>query len=182
MEGEREIIGVLEKEGSMASGVFCTLRLTRASVKEVLRWLQGRRQEQVALARVLCATRFKSFNKEGNLEAVACPRGCGNIDTLEHMLECNGLLVPKETAPIEDWLTLLWKMAKVAKLGDKAIPLPWQSRSPVGDGEDEISLNVNEEEEEIVEGSSCEQMSLDFDICERSEPAETVGGTTYVDD
>ena len=161
----------------MASGIFCTLRLTRASVKEVLRWLQGRRQEQVALARVLCATRFKSFNNEGSLEAVTCPRGCGNKDTLEHMLECNGLTFPKANANIGDWLTLLWKMAKVAKLGDKAIPLPWQSRNPVWDGEDEISLNVNEEVEEKVEGSECEQMSLDFDICERSEPEEIVGGT-----
>ena len=169
LEGEREIIGRLAENGSMASTIFCALRLTRASVKEVLRWLQGRRPEQVALANVLCATRFKYFSNDEELMPVACPRGCGGEDSFTHLLECGGLRFPKENAKVEDWLTLLWRLAKVAGEGAKAVPLPLQNMSNKENEEGEISLTDDGTEEELIGTPEEDQRSLEFDAGEGTE-------------
>ena len=95
-DSERGIIGLLAAQGSTSSAIFCQLRLTRESIKEAIRRLQGQRTLQTVLASIICATRFKYFNKQGVLVPVSCVKKCGQAETFDHLLKCNNLRIPGE--------------------------------------------------------------------------------------
>ena len=100
---------------------------------------------------------------------MACPRGCGGEDSFKHLLDCGRLKLPEGDATVEDWLTFLWKLAKVAKLGAKPIPLPIQPKDIEEDEEGEISLTDDETGDNMIGSSEEDQMSLGFEKCDEAE-------------
>ena len=118
------MIGFLAAQGSMSSAIFCQLRLTREVIKEATRRLQGQRKTQVVLASILSATRFKYFDKRGVLVPVSCVKKCGQIETFEHLLQCNNLIIPDEKDGAEVRIQFLCRMAIKATHGARPIPTP----------------------------------------------------------
>ena len=159
-EGEREAIGFLAAQGSDASMIFCRLRLTREIIKETLRRLQNHRKRQTALAGILCATRFKFFTKKGSLLKVKCANNCGEVETFDHLLQCNGLCIPEDTEDVEKWINFLWHMATRASKTLKVIPEPVSESEMEVQGE--ISLEIGEGTPDDIE-DSLSILTLSFD-------------------
>ena len=61
MEDERAAIEMLKQAGSVACSVYPELRIKRMVIKNTLRELRYHRFHQVAIAGLICATRFKFF-------------------------------------------------------------------------------------------------------------------------
>ena len=163
LTSERAAIGLLAAQESMASTIFCQLRLSRASVKEVLRRLQGSRKQQVVFAGICCATRFKYYGKNGKLLPVACARGCGSEETLDHILECNHLSIPKDEDDTETWLTFLKRLARKASAGTVAIPVPLIREAVDSEDDMEISLEDGTWMEEYLQAEAEDSDSLGFE-------------------
>ena len=58
---EEGIIVMLKKEGFVACSIHSELRLSKDIMKEALKVLMSSRLQQVTLANIICATRFKFF-------------------------------------------------------------------------------------------------------------------------
>ena len=81
------------------------------------------RAAQVAINSLLCGTRFKHYDKKGNLLKVECPF-CRNEDSFEHFLVCRGV---KEVSTSEkDVVTMLRKLALRIEKASPAQPKPIQ--------------------------------------------------------
>ena len=140
-EDERKAIELPAMEDSIASANYCKLGLNRALLKETLRRLQHNRRRQVVFANIICATRFKFFDETGTLPNVKCPLGCGEIDSLEHLITCAHLRDPDPTASFEDKVAYLRTMAVEATKNCPILPIPILMPSPPSDIEaGEISL------------------------------------------
>ena len=63
-----------------------------------------------------------SFNKEGTLLAVSCPR-CGEEDSFGHLLECAGLEIPL-TEDAGQLVEFLGHMAVKTAGGNPGLPTP----------------------------------------------------------
>ena len=123
-EDERTAIELLAMENSIASANYCKLGLNRALLKETLRRLQHNRRRQVVFANIICATRFKFFDETGTLLNVKCPLGCGEIDSLEHLIKCACLQDPDPAATFEDKANYLRTMAVEATKNCPILPTP----------------------------------------------------------
>ena len=159
---EREMIGILAAQGSMSSAIFCQLRLTREVIKEAIRRLQSNRMVQTVLATILCATRFKYFNKQGRLMSVSCGNKCGQVETFEHLLKCNNLRIPRNEDNAEVWIKFLCTMARRASKGVTMIPTPMEQCTEPN--EEEISLSGSEDREPPSDDTM--ETALSFDRVE----------------
>ena len=131
----------------MAASNFCRLRLTRDMVKELFRRMQGNRAKQVILARILCAIRFKYFAKAGGLLSVACVNGCGEVETLDHLIKCDGLRIPNAEDDVGKWLTFIKRM--VFAVAHKTRNLP----TPIARNEEEVEYEISLGEDAQSSGS-----------------------------
>ena len=146
-DDERGVIGLLAAEGSLACQNYCKMGLNRVIIKTVLRRLQHDRRQQVALAGMLCATRYKYFNEKGQLLPTQCPNGCGSPDSLEHMLLCYGLAAVLPEQDLETKVKRMWQIAKAISKNTPAVPVPVQM-GIWGQGPEEGEISLNEMEGE----------------------------------
>ena len=123
-EDERKAIGLLANEGSRACTNYCQMGLNRAVIKAVIKTLHFNRRWQVNLASIICATRFKFFNKHGRLPPVACPNGCGEADSLAHMKLCYGLSLPDSEDSFQEKIRTLKRAAIMTARNSPLIPVP----------------------------------------------------------
>ena len=164
-------------EGSIAGANYCRMGLNRAILKETLRRLHHKRRQQVVLANIICATRFKFFDEEGTLLQAQCPNGCGEVDSLDHLLECHKIGAADPNWSFEEKVDFLKSMAIRATRDCLVLPTPIP-RTPGGvtqqAEEYEISLGSSE-----TPGSTCanhdqsDEWSLEFDCpSENAEDAD----------
>ena len=135
----------LKGEGSMACDIFGHFRLTRGVVRSVLGGLQANRAAQVAISSLLCGTRFKYYDKKGNLLTVMCPF-CGEGDSFEHFLKCRRVKQVPEGE--EELVSMLRALALKIEKGSPAQPKPIQPITEMelnlgwwASSEEEISLS-----------------------------------------
>ena len=118
---EKMVIDKLATLGSETGKIFTRLKIRRGVVKETISNLRGNRKAQENLVSILAATRFKFYHK-GELYPVECPRGCGQVDSYLHMLECYALTeYEKVGADATEYLT---KMALSTMPGRRGPPVP----------------------------------------------------------
>ena len=134
----------LKREGSLACDIFGHFRLTRSVVRSVLGGLQFKRAAQVAISSLLCGTRFKYYDKKGNLLPVVCPF-CGTEDSFEHFLVCRKVKqIPQGEEEIAGLLRdLAMKIEKSSPAQPKPIQPVTETEVNLGwwaSSEDEISL------------------------------------------
>ena len=141
-EDERKAIGLLAEEGSTACIGYCRLGLNRAVIKASMKSLQAKRQWQVCLASVICATRYKFFDEKEQLQSARCPNGCGCADSLEHMLECYALEPPDSAAPFQEKANFLRNLAIKVARNSRPIPTPFEAAVS---GAEELSLTVTQQ-------------------------------------
>ena len=87
------------------------------------------RRRQVVLAGILCATRFKFFDNNGDQLSVRCANGCGEADSWGHMLLCYKLHPPYEEEDPENWVSFLRTMARKTANNCLYIPVPMERPS-----------------------------------------------------
>lgn len=142
-EDERTAIELLSMEGSLSGNNYRRLGLNRAilptaergtfptaergPLKETLRRLPHSRTRQVVFANITCATRFKYFDESGSLLKVKCPNGCGEVDSLDHLLECHNVASIDSTWSFDEKVTGLTTMAIKTARNCPTIPIPIQS-------------------------------------------------------
>ena len=131
----------LASEGSLACGIFGHWRLTRNMVRSVLGGLQSRRAAQVAISSLVCGTRFKFYDKRGNLLKVVCPI-CGESDSFEHFLVCRG--VQRVPSDEEGVVSLLRDLAVRI---EKASPAQARPIQPITESEINLGRRASSEEE-----------------------------------
>ena len=129
---EQKAIDLLAGEGSQASIGYRHLGLNRALIKAVLKKLGANRRWQVNFANIVCATRYKYFNKQGEVLQVKCPNNCGQPDSLWHMIECYGLQIPTEHSTFPDKVHLLKKMAVRTAKNCPLLPMPIETAEAEG--------------------------------------------------
>ena len=170
-EDERDALGILALEGSIASINYCQLGLNRAILKECLRTLHHNRREQVVLANIICATRFKFFQEDGSLLQVQCPNGCGHIDSLAHLLECYNMDTLHCDGTFEEKVSYLSSMARKATKNSPTLPVPLpQLPQAIHLESCDISLSELESMQApetgspgSVQGAEGSEMELEFD-------------------
>ena len=144
---EKIFMELLRKEGSVACEVFWHFGLDRNVVKRTLKSLQAHRPAQVALGSLVCATRFKYYDAEGQLLQVRCPF-CGERDSFKHLLECRQVSIPPQDREL--LIEFLRKLALRLVTKNPGRPDPvWPALSS------EVLLGW--------EGSSSEEISLEGD-------------------
>ena len=123
VDDERQVIDMLKRTGSTACCIYSELRLNRSVIKTSLKELKDNRLYQVALAGILCATRFKYF--EGSCRfPVRCQisSSCQEEDSFPHLLKCIGLSIPK--GGDSELVTFLTGLAKQATIKNPGLPEP----------------------------------------------------------
>ena len=115
---------ILAMVGSTASFNYCQMGLNRAALKECVRNLHNNRREQVVLANIICATRFKYFQEDGKLLHVQCPNGCGQMDSLDHLLACYKMEAIQPDWSFDDKVSFLSNMARVTAKNCPLLPIP----------------------------------------------------------
>ena len=170
-EDECAALGILALEGSTASINYCQMGLNRAILKECLRRLHHNRREQVVLANIICATRFKFFQKDGSLLHVQCPNGCGSVDSLDHLLACYKMDALNPEGTFDEKVSFLSSMAIKTTKNCPTLPVPFlQSPHETHLEADEISLSVaisvrhqGRESPGSAQGTEGSEMELEFD-------------------
>ena len=84
-DDEARFLSLLRREGSTARDAFYTVRLNRDITKQVFRGLSYNRKLQVAFGTIVCATRFKFFDGNGELRPAHCTI-CWHKDSLAHLI------------------------------------------------------------------------------------------------
>ena len=165
-DDERAALELLAMGGSIAGANYCQMGLNRAILKETLRRLHHNRRHQVVLANIVCATRFKFFDETGSLLQVRCPNGCGNVDSLDHLLECHnmGQISPEST--FDEKVSFLSATAVKTARNCPALPTPIPTtavRPPLE--MDELSLTNTDPSAGSSEATEGEEMNwaLEFD-------------------
>ena len=93
---ERLHIQKLAGIGSESARIIVKMNTERSFIKEAFRQLRGEHPAQIALATILCGTRFK-YPFQEILIPTECPNkrnrslACGKEDSLEHLIKCYGL-------------------------------------------------------------------------------------------
>ena len=95
----------------------------------------------------MCATRYKYFNKKGEILQVKCPNKCGQPDSLQHMIECYNLQPPQAEDTFEEKVRRLKEMATKTAKNCPIMPVPLE---PEEIGEVELEL------EELTNNGSAE--------------------------
>ena len=142
-DSERAALELLALEGSVAGANYCHLGLNRAILNETLRRLRRNRKEQTVLANVICATRFEFFDEEVGIFPVRCPNGCGEIDSLDHLLDCYRVGPVDPECPFDEKVSFLQIMAIRTAKNCPALPEPAPILSQINPiTQDEISLDA----------------------------------------
>ena len=133
----------LSLEGSIACQIFVDLRLNRDILRLASGALKFSRRQQVTLGSIICATRFKFFDKTGNLLPVSCPK-CGEEDSFSHLLRCAGLEIPEseDTAQLAE---ILRHMAVEAVGGNPGMPQPMMAEPASAEIDLAWSVSPNDE-------------------------------------
>ena len=122
-QDEQEALGRLAEKGSTSAQIIRDLRLTRELIREALAVLRGKRRQQVKLARILGAARFKVLT-QGRVYHVKCPRTyCFERDSFQHMVQCYGL--QEDVVSGADAVPFLVKMARVTLPAEGVKPIPY---------------------------------------------------------
>ena len=88
---EQRILWGLAAMNSASAKIMTMMGLIRSVVAEAFVLLRGKRLQQVTLASVLSATRYKVLT-ESKIHPTKCPRTyCYAQDSFDHMLQCYGL-------------------------------------------------------------------------------------------
>ena len=137
-EDEKTAILLLRDAGSTACSIYSEMRLSRDIVKSIFKELRYSRFQQVTLAGIICATRFKFFEGDQKfpVKCVVSPN-CNEIDSFPHLLKCTKLSIPPESEGEEALMRFLVRMVERATVGNPGFPDPIRS---VMDGEIEINL------------------------------------------
>ena len=170
-EDERVALEILALEWSTASINFCQMGLNRAILKECLRRLHHNRREQVVLANIICATRFKFFQEDGSLLQVRCPNGCGHIDSLDHLLACYKMDTLNPEGAFDEKVSFLSSMATRTAKNCPILPIPFlQPPQETYPETDEISLlapisarSQGQESPDSAQGEEGSEIELEFD-------------------
>ena len=113
----------LASGGSTSAAIMDFLGLTRALVREAFTVLRGERRQQVNLARILGAARYKVL-VHNKVYHVKCPRRrCYAKDSFQHMLQCYDLTERVVTGP--DVVPFLVQMAKATLIPEGAKLIPY---------------------------------------------------------
>ena len=142
-EDERVTLELLAMEGSIAGANYCQLGLNRAVLKGTFRRLRHNRRQQVVLANIICATRFEFFEEEGALLRVRRRNGCGEVDSLDHLLNCHNLGMANADGSFEEKVDFLKSMAVRTARNCPILPTPIPRSpaiAPLQSEEYEISL------------------------------------------
>ena len=139
---EARFISLLSSEGSIASQIFTDLKLNREVLRIALNSLKFSRKLQVTMGSIICATRFKYFDKAGNILPVSCPK-CKKEDSFEHLLGCAELELPS-TGEESSMAEFLRHMAVKAVGGNPGLPTPILS---ITEGEIDLSWSVSSNDE-----------------------------------
>ena len=147
MTDEKTAILMLKETGSTACAIYSELRLTRNVIKEAFKALCSGRFQQVTLAGVICATRFK-FYDENRKFPVRCRirPDCTEMDSFDHLLNCARLTIP--VGDEGEMLSFLVTMACRATVGNPGYPEPVRTVLP-GEMEIEFPPSPNRSEGEI---------------------------------
>ena len=158
-------MGLLATQGSMAAGICCQYRLTKEIIKESFRRAQQDRRRRIVLAGIICATRFKFFTERGECAAAACVNGCGQQETVAHMIECHRLCLPEDVETAEEWIRFLGKLASRAAWTSGTRPRRLEITDPSQEGQvDEISLEIEpDEERNLPQSEEDVEMAPEFD-------------------
>ena len=164
---ERRAITSLRVCGSISSGIFLRLGLTRKIIKEALKRLSYSRPLQVTLCSIICGTRFK-FHDNGVLRPTVCQKaGCGMIDSFEHLLDCTGLRLPDPADnPSEDEEEILYsfleELAFHAYNVNPGFPVPLRTEES-----GELAIYTNGEDgENSMQSDPAISLDLEFEMDE----------------
>ena len=125
---ERKVFDILASRGSLSSTIFINWRLTRPIIRQAMIDLSHSRQQQVTLASILTATRFKMYEGAvsggGNVWVPTQCHLCGKADGPEHLLShMNEESIPRDPSELSDFLVKLAGMAQ-RRNPHMSIPLP----------------------------------------------------------
>ena len=112
--------------GSEAGRIFGLLGLGRPLVRRTLDSLKDSRVDQVTVCSIICATRFKFYDRgtPNTLRPTSCPVCNRNrIDSFDHLVECTGLRnIPRNAEFIPDYLR---ELAQRARRSNPGYPLKY---------------------------------------------------------
>ena len=100
----------------------------------------------MALRSLICATRFKYYDRKGALLPVTCPF-CQEVDSFGHLLKCVMIQsIPREE---EGLVTFLKQLARILEPVNKALPQPIHPLMAdevtlgwLGSSDEELSLSL----------------------------------------
>ena len=120
---EQEALSRLAENGSTSAQIITSLGLTRELVREAFAALRGKRKQQVSLARILGAARFRVLT-QSRMYHVKCPKTyCFERDSFQHMVQFYG--VQEHVGPGADVVPFLVKMARATLPADGAKLIPY---------------------------------------------------------
>ena len=154
-------------EGSIASLNYCRMGLHRNILATAHKKQQRDGGQQVALAGVICARRYKFFNKQGQILPATRPNGRGQTDSLDHTIARHNLAPLRPELPPGGKLWLLRRIASVAAKCSPILPFPLSAVLPELEA-GEISLESAEDTSSLTAPPSSSMGAshvdrLDFD-------------------
>ena len=139
---ELNALRMMGRRGSVSATLYLRIGLTRGIIREAMTNLTSRRARQVALGGIICATRFKYFERAGLLKTT-CGK-CGAEDNFQHLLSCADLTFPEPSGDSEPTVAFLVDLAHRACAIHEGIPIP---RRPKESEEIELSFTSSAREQ-----------------------------------
>ena len=84
-----------KEKQSLSCCIFLHLELNRTLMRTILRHLADSRALQTTLGNLICATRFKTLDKN-RLVMTQCPK-CGQANSWSHHIQCYNISLPQQT-------------------------------------------------------------------------------------
>ena len=145
-------VRMLKQRSSKSAAVMVQLGLTRDVIRQALQQLEGSRPLQVTLCTIICATRFKYFEKN-KIFPTTCKK-CGAEDSFDHLVLCAGLSRPAPSLVVEHIVAFLVDLARAAHQINPGLPVPRcttesvrceeQIGVPTSPGEEQQHLELDE--------------------------------------
>ena len=163
---ELAVTDMLRERDSGACTIYRSLHLNREITKFIFRLFQDHRRKQVVFSSIVCSTRFKTFNQQGELLNVRCFR-CGGIDSFLHMLDCTcaGPIPGINNRNHGPLISFICKLIEMATVHAPVWPVPVYRMA-----ESELSLtfsvsaSAGSENDAEARGGDCDSYdSLSFD-------------------
>ena len=153
-EDEMRFMQLLRNQGSISCQIFTELRLSREVTKSALKRLHSLRKHQVTLSNIICATRYKSLDENGQIIPTLCPLCREAEEALEHMIQCTRVKELPITA--NELVDFLSDLAPAVCRGNPGLPIPlvlptgWDVEFSMDDTLTEGRINLSASEESSV--------------------------------